>query len=97
MIRPEPFSKALSLANCQKACQADLNCTAVTVAQPNGNGPGQVTDDILLDRLTDDRDLHVAAGVCADNLIHAVLGELHDTVAVVLVVVVILVAIICFE
>lgn len=51
VIQPEPFSKALSLANCQKACQADSNCTAVTVAQTNGNGPGQVTDDILLDGL----------------------------------------------
>jgi hypothetical protein len=51
VIRPEPFSKSLSLANCQKACQSDAKCTAVTVARTNGNGPGPVTDDILLDGL----------------------------------------------
>ena len=48
VIQPEPFSKALSLANCQKACQSQANCTAVTVAQTDGNVP---TDDIMLNGL----------------------------------------------
>jgi hypothetical protein len=51
VIAPEPFSKSISLASCQKACKADSNCTAITVGLSAPGGAGAVGDDVLLDGL----------------------------------------------
>ena len=50
-MSPEPFSRGISIADCQKACQSDDHCTAVVVVKPPHDPSSQVTDDILLDGL----------------------------------------------
>jgi len=52
-VLPEPYSTDTTLADCQEACQADKECTAVVVGSgnPNPNPAGDVTDDVLLDGL----------------------------------------------
>ena len=47
----EPYSTSISLADCEKACQSDKQCTAIVVQQAGGGPGGQVTDDVLLDGL----------------------------------------------